>query len=77
MTVKEIIVKYLDENNYDGLTCSMSYSCGCGCWKGEGIMPCEEYSGECEPGYKIPCPGSKRCEIGGGCRWHISLEKPE
>lgn len=74
MTVREIVKKYLKENGFDGL------------WKGEcgceitDLWPCEDFMGNapnnCSPGYKVPCV-PEDCPNGGGCRWHISPEKPE
>jgi hypothetical protein len=49
MDVKDIIGKYLKENNYDGLYCP-GYECGCGI---DDLIPCGEYCGECEPGIKF------------------------
>lgn len=47
MTVKEIIVKYLKENGYDGL---YHLNCNGGCTV-EDLFPCGEISRDCEPGY--------------------------
>ena len=64
-TVKEIVLKYLQENGYDGL---FTEDCGC---ELSDLMPCSydclEY---CEAGYKQPC------DCGEGCDWHIGREKP-
>jgi hypothetical protein len=50
MTVKEIIVKYLKENGFDGL-----YSDNCGCLVND-LMPCSDYGIDlCEAGVKKDC----------------------
>lgn len=60
MTVKEIVIKYLKANGFDGL-----FTDDCGCtW--DDLMPCGSDPMDCEPGYKIPCP--KEC---GNHEWHI------
>ena len=45
ITVKEIVVQYLESNGYDGLF--LPGECAC---KIDGLMPCEGYCGDCEPG---------------------------
>jgi hypothetical protein len=49
---REIVADYLNDNEYDGLF--MAGECAC---SRDDIMPCEEYSSECEPGYRhdVPC----------------------
>lgn len=49
MNIKNIIYKYLKDNNYTGL-------CGddCGC-ELEDLFPCDNDYSNCEPGYKIKC----------------------
>ena len=61
MTVIEIIEKYLEDNNYDGLYCQ-----DCGCSK-EELFPCMINEGifDCKPGYKKPC------NCGESCNYHI------
>jgi len=65
MNVRAIVYKYLTENGFDGL-----HSENCGCENGD-LMPCDEYSSTCEPGYKT------KCNCGEGCRWHITSKKQE
>jgi len=52
MTVKEIIVKYLKNNVYDGLY-NLEDECVCGI---DDLAPCgnQGYWGECQPGYRLP-----------------------
>jgi hypothetical protein len=72
MTTREILAAWLKAHDYDGL-CGMD----CGCVL-EDLMPCEpgwEAVPECEPGYKVPCPGPEKCEMGGDCAFHISTHK--
>ncbi len=70
MEVKEIVEKWLTENGYDGL-----YSDGsCAC-ENSNLMPCDEYYGDCEAGYKQPCPGPEKCCADGDCEWHIVPKK--
>jgi hypothetical protein len=68
MIAKEIIEKYLRDNGYDGL-----YYDGCGC-SFEELLECEEYCGQCKPGYKIPCD-PETCWNGGECGFHIGPKK--
>lgn len=63
MTVREIVEKYLRENGFDGLFDENDCACDIG-----GLFPCDEYFGECEPGYKT------RCDCGDH-DYHISPEK--
>jgi len=51
MTVKEIIVKYLKENGYDGLR-HPDGECGC---EINDLGPCDGTLDNCEPGYKVKC----------------------
>ncbi len=51
MNVKEIVEKFLKENNYDGL---ISDDSECACIIGE-LSPCGEMNEHCEPGYQGPC----------------------
>lgn len=73
MNVREIIEKYLKDNGFEGLT---GEYCGC---ELSDLMPCggTNFPDLCQPGYKIPCPGKGKCELGGCCEFHISTEKPE
>jgi len=63
MTVKEIVIKYLKENSYDGLYNEN----GCGC-DIENLVECESECDECIAGYKTPC------DCGEGCEFHINRE---
>ena len=55
MTVKEIIIKYLEDNGYDGLYDEM----GCGCLINDFAL-CDSISAECMAGYKLP--GNEECD---------------
>lgn len=64
---------WLKVNGYDGL-----YTEDCGC-EVDDLMPCGEFGGRCEPGYKASCPGEETCENAAynePCDWHISGVKP-
>lgn len=71
MTVERIVRQALIAGGYDGL-CSGS---GCACLLSD-LAPCSEMGQFCVAGYRIPCPGGEECENGGGCEFHISVEKP-
>jgi hypothetical protein len=76
MTVKEIVIKYLEENGFEGLVCWNTSWDGCGCGI-EDLMPCDgECIDRCEPAYKVPCTGED-CEYGGDCKYHLTTEKPD
>ncbi len=49
MTAKQILIKYLVENGYDGL-CLPHLECGCGL---DDFAPCEGIDEECEPAIRI------------------------
>ena len=70
ITVREIVQKFLEDNNYDGLGCDY---CSC---EVSDLMPCddEQFSYACWAGYKVPCPGEEVCEHG-GCDFHIAIKK--
>ena len=55
MTVKEIIKKYLNDNDFDGLA---SGHCGCDM---DDLFVCNENFSECEPAYKISNPTKDAC----------------
>jgi hypothetical protein len=65
MTVKEIVHFYLVSHGYDGLF--NEDSCAC---LGIDLAPCDEMRGDCQAGFKIPCPSD--C---GDHDFHISAEK--
>ena len=48
MNAAEITKKYLKDNDYDGLCCEH-----CGCLL-DDLIPCDEFFGDCVPGYKLP-----------------------
>ncbi len=50
MDVIQIVKEYLISKKYDGLYC---HDCSCDI---EDLFPCTDYSGECRPGIKVPCP---------------------
>lgn len=54
MNVKEIITKYLKDNNFDGL-CRDDCDCEI-----DDLMTCND-SADCEPGYKKYCKDCKGC----------------
>jgi hypothetical protein len=49
MTAKEIIIKYLQDNGYDGLC---NDDCGCGI---NDLFPCGGSPDNCVPAYKSKC----------------------
>ena len=49
MDVRQIVIKYLKENGFDGL-----YAEGCGCEISD-LMPCDMPCEDCKPGYKSSC----------------------
>ena len=64
MDCKQIIIKFLKENNYDGL-------CGeeCGCALKDGLFPCcNEEPLSCEAGYQRPATEEDlemcECQVG-------------
>lgn len=65
MNLKDIAIKVLQEQGFDGL-----YSLhGCGC-KLDDLMPCGEPLPECTAGHVIPCD-PETCQADGKCDWHI------
>jgi len=48
MDIKQIVIKYLQENGFDGLVEKWS-ECGC---EIPDLMPCDNPSTDCVPGYK-------------------------
>ena len=48
ITVKEIVIEYLEAKGYGGLV--MPGECGC---EISALIPCDEACHACEPGYKI------------------------
>ncbi|KKN02823.1 hypothetical protein LCGC14_1113910 [marine sediment metagenome] len=69
MTVQEILISWLIEHNFDGL-----WNEDCGCQMSD-LMPCENMFSDCQPGYKIDCPGGEDCAAGGDCDFHIHATK--
>jgi len=51
MTAKEIIIKYLTDNGYDGLY-NNDDDCGCGI---DDLLPCGASPDDCKPAYKCKC----------------------
>lgn len=51
MNVKEIVIKYLKDNGYEGLCTT---DCGC---EIEDLIPCNECFNGCCPGYRIEYEG--------------------
>ena len=48
---KDIIIKFLEENEYDGLLCPEG-ECGC---DNDDLFPCGESALDCIPAYKVNC----------------------
>jgi len=67
MSIKEIIIKYLKDNNYDGLYNAWS-ECAC---EIADLAPCVQMESDCEPGYKC------ECDCGENCDFHICAERSE
>jgi len=65
MTVRAIVLEYLNAHDFDGLY----YSGECACKKDE-LAPCIESHWDCQPGYLRPCPAT--C---GEHDWHIGEMK--
>jgi hypothetical protein len=65
MTVRDILVKWLTANGYDGLY-DEDGECACAV---DDLCPCDSEVLWCQPGYKRPCD----C---GDHDWHIGAEKP-
>lgn len=55
MNLRNIVEKWLKDNNYDGLA---GDCCGC---ELNDLMPCDEPNAECQPVYKRICPGEEKC----------------
>lgn len=70
MTVKDIILKYLKENGYDGL-CHNLYGCGCTL---DNLMVCNKPLLDCQAGY-MSIPNSEEENYYGN--WIIKPEKEE
>jgi len=51
VTVKEIIVKYLKDNGYEGL-CYPDIECGCSI---DDLPPCDSLNENCETAQKVEC----------------------
>lgn len=64
----DMIVKYLEENGYDGL-CEPDNECGCLL---NDLMPCDsEFAMWCEAGHRV------ECTCGEGCDFHVVAGKRE
>lgn len=73
MDVKEILKKYLTDNDYDGLFCPGKCACLV-----DDLFPCEEMNYKtCEPGYKNECGDCKKdgCVQGLEVGFCVSREK--
>jgi len=55
MTVKEIILNYLEDNNFDGL-CRSDLGCGCGL---DNMFWCDALNEKCECAYKHKYRGQR------------------
>jgi len=76
MNVKDVVAAHLKQCGYDGLFCPGECACQI-----DDLAPCESSSFiTCEPGYKVPCKNSEKCECGyaepraGEC-WRIQRER--
>ena len=72
MTVKDIVIRYLQANGYGGLCNDEDCSCSIEDW---GLAPCccDHFNVmNCSPGHKSRCY-DKECDCQG---FHISAEKP-
>lgn len=68
MNIRDITKKFMEENGYDGLF--LDGTCACALYD---LMPCEEPSMDCKPGYRLD--GCTE-ECGHGCAFHVYEEKP-
>ena len=77
MNVKDIIRGFLQTCGYDGLFNADRF-CAC---ELPDLFPCIDEGVDCEPGFKVPCPGPgdpdeyNQCD--GDCGFHIVAEKPK
>lgn len=69
MNVVEMVRWFLNCHSYEGL---QSGDC---CCEVSDLAPCGEITGDCEAGYKIPCPGADSCTADGDCDFHIKPGK--
>lgn len=60
-TIRDIVIKYLQENGYDGLV-SNDGDCGC---RLDDLFPCTDYCLNCIPGYLVKCEHDE-------CHWHMA-----
>ena len=67
MQIKEIVMKFLIDNKYDGL---YDKDCECACDIND-LFPCDDVCPDCIAGYKGPC----ECEE--EHIFHIGPKKPE
>lgn len=71
MNVRDIIIKYLKANGFDGLYCE-HLECSCDL---NDLIPCEyDCIASCQPGYKTQC-NPETCPVGGECDWHIESKR--
>ena len=75
LDVGDIIIKYLQDNGYDGLVYPDN-ECGCSL---DDLCPCDCLNTSCKAGYKVKCDDSCEHEHStfGGSDWHMQLDKPE
>lgn len=64
MNVKDIVKKYLEFFEYDGLA-GKCYNEGCGCGLND-LMPCENASPDCVPAKRFKCSQSD-CPMPSSC----------
>lgn len=65
MTIKEIVVGYLKQNNFEGLY----HDNDCGC-ELKDLFPCGSPPKDCQPGIKVPCNCGEKHD------WHIGPRVP-
>jgi len=73
LTVVEMVLKYLEENGYDGIYCS---DVPCGCEK-SNLNVCESSMATCRAGYKVNYKAEDKCGCDGEGEdhWHIGPKK--
>lgn len=70
MNLREFVAQKFQTDGFDGLFLED----GCGC-RLDDLMPCDEPSPNCQPGYQCPCDGT--CDDPDICRGHLTAIKPE
>ena len=71
MIVKDIVVKWIKDNGYDGLA---SEDCGCSI---DTLPACDGYAGDfvhCKPAIRFEC---SKCNDRGGCEYRVIYDVTE